>query len=44
MKAGRRKILSEIHKLIKTVWITEDLPEDWKESIFIPIRRVMNRV
>jgi hypothetical protein len=30
-------LLSEIHKLIKYVWNKEGLPEEWKESIIVPI-------
>jgi hypothetical protein len=39
IKAGCRKIRSEIHKLINSVWIMEGLPEEWKESIIAPIYR-----
>ena len=31
--AGSRTIRSEIHKLINSIWNTEELPEEWKESI-----------
>ena len=37
IKAGVRKIRSEIQKLINSIWNTEELPEEWKESIIIPI-------
>jgi hypothetical protein len=37
IKAGGRKIRSEIHKLINSIWNKEELPEKWKESIFVPI-------
>jgi hypothetical protein len=37
IKAGRRKFRSKIHKLIKTVSKKKDLPEEGKESIFVPI-------
>jgi hypothetical protein len=37
IKAGSRIIRSEIHKLIISVWIKEELPEQWKESIIVPI-------
>jgi len=30
-------LCSEIHKLIKSVWNKEELPQQWKESIIIPI-------
>ena len=36
-KAGGRTIHSEIHKLIISVWNKEKLPEEWKESVIVPI-------
>ena len=36
-KAGGRTICSEIHKLIICIWNKEELPEEWKESIKVPI-------
>ena len=29
----------EIHKLITSIWKKEKLPEEWKESIIIPIHK-----
>jgi hypothetical protein len=37
IKAGGRIIRSEIHKLIISIWIKEELPEEWKESVIVPI-------
>jgi hypothetical protein len=37
IKAGGRTIHSEIHKLINSIWNKEELPEQWKESIIVPI-------
>jgi hypothetical protein len=37
IKAGDIKILCEIHKLTNSIWNKEELPEEWKESIIIPI-------
>jgi hypothetical protein len=37
IKAGGRTIICEIHKLIISIWNKEELPEDWKESIIVPI-------
>ena len=34
---GDRTIRSEIHKLINSIWNQEELPEEWKESIVVPI-------
>ena len=35
--AGCRTICSVTHKLINSLWNNEDLPEEWKESITLPI-------
>jgi len=37
IKAGGRTICLEIHKLFPSIWKKEKLPEEWKESIIIPI-------
>ena len=37
IKAGGRTIQSEIHKLTSSVWIKEELPEQWKEFIIVPL-------
>jgi len=37
IKAGGRTICCEIHKLIISVWNKEELPDEWKESIIVPI-------
>jgi hypothetical protein len=37
IKAGGRTIRSEIHKLINSIWNKEELPEQWKEPIVVPI-------
>ena len=37
MKAGGKTIRCEIHKLIIFIWNKEELPEEWKESIIVPI-------
>ena len=37
IKVGGRTIHSEIHELITFVWNKEELPEEWKESIIVPI-------
>jgi len=39
IKAGGRRICLEIHKLIISIWKKEKLPEEWKESIIIPIHK-----
>jgi hypothetical protein len=37
IKAGGRTIRCVIHKLIISIWNKEELPEEWKESIIVPI-------
>ena len=39
IKAGGRTICLKIHKLITSIWEKEKLPEEWKESIIIPIHK-----
>jgi hypothetical protein len=36
-KAGNRIIRSEIHKFIISIWSKEELPEECKESVIVPI-------
>jgi hypothetical protein len=44
IKAVCRKICSEIHKLINSIWNNEELPQQWKESITVPIYRKGNKI
>jgi len=37
MKAWSRTIRYEIHKLIIFIWNKKELPEEWTESIVVPI-------
>jgi hypothetical protein len=37
IKAGGRTILPEVHKPINSMWNKEQLPEQWKDSIILPI-------
>jgi mannosyltransferase OCH1-like enzyme len=37
LKAGERTIHYKIHKLIIFIWNKEELPEEWKNSIIVPI-------
>ena len=37
IKARGRTIRSEINKLINSIWNKEELPEEWKESVVLPI-------
>ena len=37
IKAGSKTIRSEIYKLINSIFNKEEFPEEWKESIIVPI-------
>jgi hypothetical protein len=37
IEAGGRKVRSEIHKLIISIWNKDELPEERKESVIVPI-------
>jgi hypothetical protein len=37
IKAGARTIHSEMHKLTNYIWDKKELPEQWKESVIVPI-------
>ena len=39
IKAGGGTMRLEIHKLITSIWKKEKLPEEWKESIIVPIHK-----
>ena len=39
IKSVGRTIILEIHNLIISSWEKEKMPEEWKESIIIPIHR-----
>jgi hypothetical protein len=44
IQVGSETILSEIHKLINSIWNKEELPEQWKESINIKIYKKGNKI
>jgi hypothetical protein len=37
IKAGGETLYSEIRRLICSIWNKEELPQQWKESIIVPI-------
>jgi hypothetical protein len=39
IKAGGETLCSEIHKLICSIWNKEELPQQWKESVIVPIHK-----
>jgi hypothetical protein len=44
IQAGDEILHSKIHELINSIWNTERLPDQWKESIIIPIKRWVIKV
>jgi hypothetical protein len=38
-QAGGETLLSAIHKLINSIWNEEELPDEWKESIIVPVHK-----
>jgi hypothetical protein len=39
IKVGGETLCSEIDRLIHSVWNKEDFPQQWKESVIVPIRK-----
>ena len=43
IKAEGRTIRSEIQKLVNSLWNKEDLPQQWKETIIVPIYKNVDK-
>jgi hypothetical protein len=43
IQAGGETLLSAIHKLINSEWNKEELPDQWKESIIIPVHKMVDK-
>jgi hypothetical protein len=39
IQAGSETLRSEIHELINSIWNKEELPDQWKESIIVPVHK-----
>jgi len=37
IKYGGNKILNRIYELVRQIWEEERIPEEWKETIIVPI-------
>jgi hypothetical protein len=35
--------VSVIHKLVSSIWKKEELPDQWKESIIVPIHKTVDK-
>jgi hypothetical protein len=44
IEAGDEILRSKIHKLINSICNKEDLPDQWKESIFISIQKKGDKI
>jgi hypothetical protein len=42
--AGGKMLLSVIHKLINSIWNKEELPDQWKKSIIVPILKRVTKL
>jgi hypothetical protein len=43
IKVGGEILRSEIHKLIRSILNKEELPQQWKESIIVPIYKMRTK-
>ena len=43
IKEGGRTIRYQIHKRIFSIWNNEELSEEWKESIIVPIHKKVDK-
>jgi hypothetical protein len=39
IQAGEETLHSHFHKLIKLIWNNEEMPNQWKESIVVPVHK-----
>jgi hypothetical protein len=39
IQAGGEILLSAIHKLINSVWNKEELSDQWKQSVIVPVHK-----
>jgi hypothetical protein len=44
IKAGGETLRSEIHKLVCSIWNKEELPQQWKESIIVPVYKKGDKI
>jgi hypothetical protein len=43
IKAESETLCSDIHKLIHSIWNKEEMPQQWKESVIVPIHKKGNK-
>jgi hypothetical protein len=44
IQAGGEILLSAIHKLVNSVWNKGELPDEWKESIIVPVNKKGDKI
>jgi hypothetical protein len=43
IKAGGKTLCSETHKLIRAMWNKEELLQQWRESIILPVHKKVDK-
>jgi ArsR family metal-binding transcriptional regulator len=43
IQAGGETLWYEIHELVNSVWTKEDLPDEWKEYIIVPVYKKVSK-
>jgi len=43
IKYGRNKLLNRIYELVRQIWGEERIPEEWKETIIVPVYKKGDR-
>jgi hypothetical protein len=43
IQIGGKTLQSKIHKIINSTWSTEELPDQWKESLIVPMLKNGNK-
>jgi hypothetical protein len=43
-QTGGETLVSVIHKLITSIWNKEEMPDQWKESIIVPIHMTVTKL
>jgi hypothetical protein len=44
IQAGGETLLSVIHKLINSIWNKAELPDQWKESVIVPVHKRVTKL
>jgi hypothetical protein len=44
IQAEGEMLLSAIHKLLNSVWNQKELPDQWKESVIVPVHKKSERI